>query len=109
MLGGLSQQRVSQLVRAGEIVAEPDENGALQYDRESVHACATRRAAKARISAEEREERRALHEEARDRFTRERKRLAAEKAKRDQEQRDLHHRAVVALERIAKCLSHRST
>jgi hypothetical protein len=102
ILGNLSQQRISQLVRQGLLVAEPDSDGRLKYDGESVDRMARERAARAARTAEEGSERAALVAEARDRFRRERKaELEAEltrRAKRD----ELAERAVNALERIAK-------
>lgn len=101
MLGNLSQQRVSQLVREGLLAADRDDDGTLKYDRESVDRLAAERAARAARTSSEAEERRMLQVEARERLARERKRAAlaaeVEKARRF----ELGERAVAALERIA--------
>jgi DNA-binding transcriptional MerR regulator len=97
-LGNLSQQRISQLVRGGLLVAERDPEGRLQYDRETVDRLSRDRAARAARTADDADERAALVEEARDRFRRERReRVIAERA-RIEYLDSLRERSVVALE-----------
>jgi phage terminase Nu1 subunit (DNA packaging protein) len=100
---GLSQQRVSQLVRAGAIVADHDAEGRLQYDRASVERYVAERAARLAPDPSIREERKLAQEEARERFARERKRREREEKERRELVISLAKRAVEALERLAKC------
>lgn len=103
-LGGLSQPRISQLVRAGILVAEDDGAGRLWYDRDSVERLARKRAADAARSEEDAESRVALLAERQDKIRRERARAAAAQAERQKRDDDWKQRAVVALEVIAQSL-----
>lgn len=104
MLGGITQQRVSQLVRDGVLVADRDENGQLQYDRASAEAEARARAVRRSRSAEDAETRKMLHDEARERIRRQRANKAAEAEARARALDDLRERSVRALEGIYECL-----
>lgn len=104
MLGGLTQQRISQLVKQGLLVAEMDSGGRYKYDRETAERLARNRAARAALSVEEAEERKVLQAEARDRFRRQREREMAEEKARIEKLDSLCERAVDALEKIAKGL-----
>lgn len=101
---GVSQQRISQLVRSGELIAERDPEGRYQYDRIAAERLTSDRARRSAETSAMADERRALQAEARDRFARQRalasKLAAAREAKHD----DLLARAVTALERIASAL-----
>lgn len=100
---GVSQQRVSQLVKRGDIAAQRSPvDGRMQYDGASVQAYAAERAARKASSAASADERRARQEEAAYRFERERRRHAEEVERRRRWEDDLKERAVAALERIAK-------
>lgn len=101
---GVSQPRISQLVKKSELIAHKDVTGELQIDRESVERYATKRAVSNATSPEEEEAKRARHEEANDRFARERKRARAADEARTRKREELHERSVTALERIAECL-----
>lgn len=97
---GLSQQRVSQLVRAGALIADPDPDGRLKYDRQSVEALAASRAARA--SDRDQAEIRAVYQrEARENFAKVRRAARAAAAARLAEHDDLLRRGVAALERMA--------
>lgn len=106
-LGSLSQQRVSQLVREGILVVDHDANGVLQYDRATVESLASERASKHSRNSANAEERRALRDEANDRFKRQRERERLAEAERIARLDDWRERATIALEGIAKCLSSR--
>jgi hypothetical protein len=108
ILGNISQQRVSQLVRDDILIADKDDEGRLKYDRESVEQYAALRAIKKSSSAQEAEERKLRQVEARERFKRERERVARLEAERRNELDELQRRGVKALEEIAKCLSRKS-
>jgi len=99
----LSQQRVSQLVRAGELVADRDPDGRLKYDRASVERYVTARAVRLEPDPIVAEEKRLLQIEARERFARERKRQRLEERERRDQLIALAVRCVEALERLAKC------
>lgn len=101
-LGNVSQQRVSQLVRGGLLVAERDPEGRLQYDRETVDRLVRDRARRAARSDAEADERAALVEEARDRFARQRREREERELARRAHLDELLERAVAALERIAR-------
>lgn len=102
-LGNVSQQRVSQLVRAGILVADRDPDGRLQYDRETVDRLVRDRAARAaQRSGADADERAALVEEARDRFARQRRERELQEKARRAHLDELLERAVAALERIAR-------
>lgn len=104
MLGGLSQGRVSQLVKEGLLVVERDPEGRLRYDRVTAERLAQNRAARAAIYAEGADERRALQAEARDRLRRERERERAAQEARTKFLDELGERGVKALESIAERL-----
>lgn len=99
----LSQQRVSQLVRAGDIVADKDAEGRLQYDRASVERYVAERAQRTARDPIAAEERRMVQEEARERFARARKQREREEVERRDKLLSLAVRCVEALERMAKC------
>jgi predicted XRE-type DNA-binding protein len=101
---GVSQPRVSQLVKQGEIIASKDASGEMQYDRESVEAYATERAMRKTRSAEEKEAKRAQREEASHRFERARKLARAREEERTRKLDELRERSVEALESIAQVL-----
>lgn len=103
MLGGLSQSRVSQLVRTGELVVERDPEGKLKYDRETTERYARARAVKFEPDPQAAEEKRLLQIEARERLARERKKREQEERERRASWFALASRAVEALERIARC------
>ena len=107
LLGGLSQQRISQLVRDGTLAVERDVDGRLKYDRATVEAEARERAARSADTAAHADERRALQAEARDRFRRERERQARVEEERRQAREERADRTLAALERIAACLDRR--
>jgi hypothetical protein len=104
LLGGISQPRVSQLVKEGLLICEPDGEGRLRYDRPTAEALARNRASRAAATIEGAEERKALQDEARDRFKRERERARAAEEERTKRLDDLKERTVRALESIAKQL-----
>lgn len=106
-LGGISQPRVSQLVRDGELIAEPDAEGRLRYDRESVIRLARVRAIRAAQSEEGATDKEARNREARDRLKRERERDEREAKARQEYEDDLRERTVKALEGIRECLARR--
>jgi len=99
---GLSQQRVSQLHRSGALIAIPDREGRLRFDRESVerysHDAADLRERRSDVAARRRAER----EEARHRAKREQARAAREREERQRYEDDLRERMVSALESIAR-------
>ena len=103
-LGNLSQQRISQLVRNGILVAERDGEGRLQYDRESVERLREHRAIQRATSVEDADERKAIQIEARDRFRRQRDKEIAEERARIMARDELQRRQVDALEGIVQCL-----
>jgi hypothetical protein len=107
MLGGLSQGRISQLVKEGALVVERDPEGRLRYDRIAAERLARNRAARQALDAEGIDERKALQAEARDRLRRERERREQEERRRQEWQDDLRTREVKALEGIAECLRRR--
>lgn len=104
MLGGLTQQRVSQLLREGFLVAQDDGSGRLQYDRDVAEKLARARAVRRAESPEEAETRKLEQDESRERFRRTREREAALELQRQQHLDELAERAVLALEKIAKCI-----
>lgn len=106
MLGGVTQARVSQLVRQGLLVAERDTNGSYQYDRLATEALVRNRAAlKAlKLDPAHSDEQRALHAEAQDRFRRQRDRERALAEERQRRLDELYERGVLALESIVSCL-----
>jgi len=104
MLGGISQPRVSQLVKEGHLVAERDTDGRMQYDRASVERLAALRAQKRAVNSDEAEEKRLLQEEGRERFKRDRDRERERERKRTEHLDSLKEREVTALEEIAKAL-----
>lgn len=99
---GVSQPRVSQLVKAGELVAERDISGALQFDRATTERYAIDRAAKRERDSVAAEERRMLQTEARERFSRQRAREREAERERIETRDALFERAVIALEKLAK-------
>lgn len=101
---GVTQGRVSQLVREGLLIVEADSEGHYQYDRETVERLARNRAAMKARSAEEADERAALQAEARDRFKRQRELARAEAEARQKHFDALREREVQALEGIYECL-----
>jgi len=107
MLGGISQSRVSQLSKAGDIIGEPDSQGRMQYDRASVERLAKLRAVQRAASAEHAEEKVAMGEEARARFRRQRAREKEEAERRQAHLDELREREVNALEGILACLKQR--
>lgn len=100
---GLSQQRVSQLVKNGAIVVDRDSEGRLQYDRVSVERYAAERAASRAVDPAIREERRLAQVEARERFARARKLREREEREEREARKALITRAVEALEKMARC------
>lgn len=104
MLGNITQGRVSQLVREGKLVAERDSEGRYRYDRDSVERLARERAARFAENAQSADERRALHDEARDRFKRQREREREAERQRQSYLDELRDREVRALEGIWECL-----
>jgi len=107
MLGGLSQGRVSQLVREGRLVADYDSEGRCRYDRASVEREVRNRAARAAREAGEADEREALQREARDRFKRTREEEREAREARQKWEDELREREVNALEGILSCLRQR--
>lgn len=103
-LGGISQQRVSQLVQQGVLAVDRDANGAYQYDRAMVEAHCIERSTKHAKNDAQAEERRALREEAGERFKRQRQRERQREAERIAHLDSLQERGVLALERIVECL-----
>jgi len=101
MLGGVSQPRVSQLVKQGLLIVEKDPEGRLRYDRITVERYVAGRAEMRARDAQSADERKALHAEARDRFRRQRERERADEEKRQAYLDDLREREVHALELIA--------
>lgn len=107
MLGGITQGRVSQLVKSGVLVVERDSEGRYRYDRISAEKYAQNKAAHAALHAEGADERAALQAEARDRFKRQRDRERAAEAERQAHFDELREREVKALEGIHECLRRR--
>lgn len=103
-LGGLSQARVSQLVRQKILVAAHDPEGKLQIDRASVEREIERRKLRDAQDAEDLESRRAEHAAKQQRFERERKAAREAEAARQRHLDELQERQTIALERIAKNL-----
>lgn len=101
MLGGISQPRVSQLVKTGDLIVERDSKGYYKYDRVAAEKLAARRAVRHAYDRPDAEERKALQAEARDRFRRQREREEAEELERQKRLDELQERQVVALELIA--------
>lgn len=98
---GVSRPRVSQLVKSGDLVADRDAEGRLQYDRRSAEQYAAERAARMAPDRAAAEERRAIQAEARERLARERRRHAQEIATRRARYESWAERVVLALEKIA--------
>jgi multidrug resistance efflux pump len=107
MLGGITNARISQLVRAGDLIAHADPEGRYQYDRASVEALARVRAMRTAVSVEQAESRKAMHDESRARIARQREQARSEAAERQKHLDELQERGVRALETIAKCLNQR--
>jgi hypothetical protein len=107
MLGGLSQPRVSQLVKEGLLVVERDPEGRLRYDREATEKLVRNRAAENAIWNEGADERKALQAEARDRLRRAREREAEEQQEKERILHEQRERTVSALEGILECLRSR--
>lgn len=103
----VSQQRVSQLVASGELVAERDSEGRLRYDRITAEEYQRDRAARKAESSETAELRRARQTEARERFARERRRAEARVAAREREITDWRAGVLTALNNIADALTTR--
>lgn len=104
MLGGISQPRISVLVKEGSLVVERDVQGRLRYDRIAVERLAARRAVRHAYDRPDAEEKKALQAEARDRLRRQRERDEAEERERERKHDERWERSVVALEAIAKYL-----
>lgn len=102
MLGSISQPRVSQLVRDGQLVVEKDGQGRYRYDRITTEKLAEKRAMRNAISMTDAAEREATQSEARDRMKREREREERERLARQEKLDDLWERGVKALERLAR-------
>lgn len=108
MLGGVTQQYVSKLVRKGVLAVERDTAGYYKYDRATAEAYARKQAAIAAArDGESPDERAAMKAEAHDRFRRQRQREIEEEKKRQAHLDELREREVIALEGIHKCLLRR--
>jgi hypothetical protein len=104
MLGGISQPRISQLVKAGHLVVEQDISGRYRYDRIATEKLAAQRVVRHAYDRPDAEAKKALQAEARDRLRRQREREEQEERERERRHDDWRERSVIALELIAQRL-----
>lgn len=101
---GVSQQRVSQLVGVGDLVAERDSEGRLRYDRPTAEQYQRDRVVRRAESRADAESRGARQAEARERFARERRRAELQAAALERTLAEWRERIVSALETIAESM-----
>lgn len=101
---GVSQQRVSQLKKAGLLVAEPDREGRIKYERASVEAYAAEMAERKERDTARAAQRRAQQEESRYQLERQRRAEAREREDRQRYEDEQRERMIAALEGISRGL-----
>ena len=102
---GISQQRVSQLVKDGTLTAVKDDERRIRYDREEVEQLARDRASRKASRDAEADERKARKAEAQYRLERARRQEAQAKAEAERRELEWRERILTALEKIARNIS----